>query len=122
MDLSEARALVAKGKLEDAVAAFESAANATENRLHRFEARLACAEALSGSKPNVAEGIFRALADEADRYRIDDWHPKLAAACYSGWYKSLLTLGKGGKPIPTDLDAAFRRLCAVDALAALKTQ
>lgn len=119
-DLSEMRRLIAQGKFDEATNELAAAEQTSSNRLERLEIRAAYAEALIASKTAVAEGIFRALSDECERYGIDDLHPKLAANCYSGWYKSLQAMAKSGGTRAGDPETAFRRLCAVDPAAAIK--
>lgn len=121
--LGAARALLAGGKIEEALGALAELSGGARSGRARFRARLAMAQALAtGPSAGVADGIFESLAEELAQNGLEAWEPELAAECY----RSHLVCLKQIKKPPNDpslapqLSAATRRLSRVDPLAALK--
>ncbi|MGE0787598.1 MAG: type VI secretion system protein TssA [Sandaracinaceae bacterium] len=120
-ELGEARALVAGGKVDEALAMLGQIAGSATSGRARFSAKLAIAQALAnGSTAPAADGIFEGLAAEIDAVGLERWEPELAAACYRGHVAVLKQLKKD--PAGADrLAVVFRRLCRVDPVGASKT-
>lgn len=123
--LSEARSLAAGGKIDEALSRLEALAHGARSGRARFKARLVMAEMLSsGRTAAVAEGIFDALGTELEHLGLEEWEPELAAECYRGHFaclKGLQTKGNTNDPaVARQLALAYRRLCRVDPVGALK--
>ncbi|MEM7434989.1 MAG: type VI secretion system protein TssA, partial [Myxococcota bacterium] len=120
--MAEARKLAVGGKLEEAVAKLQELilSEAPSGR-DRFRAKLAMAEACAsaGAAP-MAEGILAGLTQEIREFRLEEWEPKIAEACYLSRYEALAAMASESAKAREELVDVYRQLCAVAPAAALK--
>jgi type VI secretion system protein VasJ len=112
--------LLAAGKLEAGLAAFQEAVRRAPNARQRFLSTLAMAEALAKRSPQLAVGLFGGLADEIEARDLAHWDPELAARCLAGYHQCLAPLAKKNQDLERTASLIYRRLCSVDPGRALK--
>jgi type VI secretion system protein VasJ len=120
--LAEAHKLALGGKLGEAVERLNGAidSGATSGR-DRFRAKLAMANAcLAAGSPALAEGILAGLSDETQRFRLQEWEPKMAEACYRSRYEALAAMAGESAKSRDELVDVYRQLCGVAPAEALK--
>ncbi|MEM7137419.1 MAG: type VI secretion system protein TssA [Myxococcota bacterium] len=120
--MAEARKLAVGGKLEEAVAKLQELilSEAPSGR-DRFRAKLAMAEACaSAGAASMAEGILAGLTQEIREFRLEEWEPKIAEACYLSRYEALAAMASESAKAREELVDVYRQLCAVAPAAALK--
>jgi type VI secretion system ImpA/VasJ family protein len=119
--LAEARKKAIGGARDEAVALLEELTRTGADGRTRFEAALTIAELVSTNAPAVADGLCTALGEDAERHRLDQWDPTLAARLYTTHLGALGALPKDPNKAPTERRAlVYARLCRVAPGAALK--
>lgn len=121
-DLAEAHKLAVGGKLEDAVDRLTeiSRSDAAFGR-DRFRAKLAMANACAAAgSPALAEGILAGLSEEIRQFRLEEWEPKMAEACYRSRYEALAAMVNESVRSREELVDVYRQLCRVAPTVALK--
>lgn len=119
--LAEARKKAIGGARDEAVGILEELTRTGGDGRTRFEAALTIAELVSTSAPAVADGLCTALGEDAERHRLDQWDPMLAARLYTTHLGALGALSKDPNKAPTERRAlVYARLCRVAPGAALK--
>lgn len=119
--LDEARKKAIGGARDEAVGILEELTRTGGDGRTRFEAALIIAELVSSSAPAVADGLCTALGEDAERHRLDQWDPSLAARLYTTHLGALGALSKDPNKAPTERRAlVYARLCRVAPGAALK--
>ena len=121
-ELRQAHQLATGGKLEDALAKLTSVIE-SESIVgrDRFRAKLAMAQACSAAGSHaLADGIFAGLNREIEQFRVEQWEPSLAEACYHGRYKALKAMAGEDSKSKGELADVYRQLCRVAPATALK--
>ena len=119
--LAEARKKAIGGARDEAVAILEELTRTGGDGRTRFEAALTIAELVSSSAPAVADGLCVARGEDAERHRLDQWDPSLAARLYATHLGALGALAKEPNKVPPERRAlVYARLCRVAPGAALK--
>jgi len=120
--LAEAHKLAVGGKLGEAVEKLGRVidSRATSGR-DRFRAKLAMANACSrAGSAALAEGILASLSEEIRQFRLQEWEPKMAEACYRARYEALAAMTGESAKSRDELVDIYRQLCGVAPAAALK--
>jgi type VI secretion system protein VasJ len=120
--LAEARKLALTGKLDECIRKLTTMieSDAVSGR-DRFRAKLTMADACStAGSPALAEGILAGLSTEVQQFRLEEWEPKMAEACYRSRYEALVAMAGESAKSRDELVDVYRRLCAVAPAAALK--
>ena len=118
--LGEAHKLALGGKLEDAIAKLTELQSEVTFGRDRFRVRLAMAKACAAAgSPALAEGILSGLSDEIQQFRLDEWEPKMAEACYRARYEALVAMADESAKSREELIDVYRQLCKVAPTAAL---
>jgi type VI secretion system protein VasJ len=125
--LNEARALLAGGgALPDAVQLVMKAAAGAQTPLDRLRGKLAVAQiCIQGEQFWVARAQLDGLDRMVEQHRLWEWEPALCVEFYSAFYiaQRAMNAALGGEAPPEARareNAAFERLCQLDAGAALK--
>jgi len=120
--LAEAHKFALDGKLREAVERLSGVidSEATSGR-DRFRGKLAMADACSAAgSPALAEGILAGLSEEIRQFRLEEWEPKMAEACYRSRYEALVAMAGESAKSRDELVDVYRQLCGVAPAAALK--
>lgn len=117
----EARALLAEGRVHEAVIRLQGAIAAATTGRARFLSRLALARlcANAGQLP-LARAVYDALDEEVSVHSLDSWEPALAAACLEGWLSTRTPGEKEGGRLAVKFRNRYRRLARLDSSAALR--
>ncbi|WP_241759224.1 type VI secretion system protein TssA [Pyxidicoccus parkwayensis] len=117
----EARALLAEGRVHEAVTRLQGAVAAATTGRARFLSRLALARlcANAGQLP-LARAVYDVLDEEVSAHALDTWEPALAAACLEGWLSTRTTEEKEGGRLAVKFRNRYRRLTRLDSSAALR--
>ncbi|WP_164001271.1 type VI secretion system protein TssA [Pyxidicoccus caerfyrddinensis] len=117
----EARALLAEGRVHEAVTRLQGAIAAATTGRARFLSRLALARlcANAGQLP-LARAVYDALDEEVSAHSLDTWEPALAAACLEGWLSTRAPGEKEGGRVAAKIRNRYRRLARLDSSAALR--
>ncbi|MCY1021793.1 type VI secretion system protein TssA [Pyxidicoccus sp. MSG2] len=117
----EARALLAEGRVHEAVTRLQGAIVAATTGRARFLSRLALARlcANAGQLP-LARAVYDALDEEVSAHSLDTWEPALAAACLEGWLSTRAPGEKEGGRVAAKIRNRYRRLARLDSSAALR--
>jgi type VI secretion system protein VasJ len=117
----EARALLAEGRVHEAVTRLQGAIAAATTGRARFLSRLALARlcANAGQLP-LARAVYDALDEEVSAHSLDTWEPALAAACLEGWLSTRSPGEKEGGRVAAKIRNRYRRLARLDSSAALR--
>jgi type VI secretion system protein VasJ len=120
--LTEAHQLAIGGRLDAAVKRLtEIVESEAVGGRDRFRAKLAMADACAASgAPALAEGILAALDSQIEQFRLEEWEPKMAEACYRSRYEVLAAMAGESAKSRDELVDVYRRLCAVAPAAALE--
>jgi type VI secretion system protein VasJ len=120
--LAEAHQVAIGGNLDEAVKKLtEIVESEAVGGRDRFRAKLAMADACAvAGAPALAEGILAALGSQIEQFRLEEWEPKMAEACYRSRYEALATMAGESAKSRDDLVDVYRRLCAVAPAAALE--
>lgn len=117
---AEAAALIADGKLDEALANLALRGRCDPTARGRFIARLVMGEvAMGAGQPAIARAVHQALCDEASARGLDEWDPGLAARCLEGLLRCLRALGATNSPTQSAA-VVYDRLCRLDPVAALR--
>ena len=116
---AEARKLVARGQLGEAMRLMTGRIDATASRRGRFELRLDLARlCIEAGRPELAAPQLEQLEQEVTHFSLEEWEPELAAElvrllwqCCSG-PKAVPALAARGQDI-------YARLCRLDPAAAI---
>ncbi len=88
-----------------------------------FRYRLAMARlCLESDRFSLAQPILASLAEEVDRFHLEDWQPKLAAEAIYHYYRCEQGLIKKQRPTPEQRERIknlYSRLCRLDPVTAL---
>ncbi|WP_370644117.1 type VI secretion system protein TssA [Myxococcus sp. RHSTA-1-4] len=117
----EARALLAEGRVHEAVTRLQGAVAAATTGRARFLSRLALARlcANAGQLP-LARAVYDVLDEEVSAHSLDTWEPALAAACLEGWLSTRTPEEKEGGRLAVKVRNRYRRLARLDSSAALR--
>lgn len=117
----EARALLAEGRVHEAVTLLHGAVAAATTGRARFLSRLALARlcANAGQLP-LARAVYDALDEEVSAHSLDTWEPALAAACLEGWLSTRTPGEKEEGRLAVKVRNRYRRLAQLDSSAALR--
>lgn len=117
----EARALLAEGRVHEAVTRLQQSVAAATTGRARFLARLALARlcANAGHLP-LARAVYDVLDEEVSVHALDTWEPALAAACLEGWLSTRTPGEKEGGRLALKVRNRYRRLARLDSSAALR--
>ncbi|MFP2931032.1 type VI secretion system domain-containing protein, partial [Pyxidicoccus sp. 3LG] len=117
----EARALLAEGRVAEAVTRLQAAVSSASTGRVRFLSRLALARlcANAGQLP-LARAVYDALDEEVTAHALDTWEPALAAACLEGWLSTRTAGEKEGGRLAAKVRNRYRRLARLDSSAALR--
>jgi type VI secretion system protein VasJ len=117
----EARALLAEGRIHEAVTRLQQSVAAATTGRARFLARLALARlcANAGQLP-LARAVYDVLDEEVSAHELDTWEPALAAACLEGWLSTRTPGEKEGGRLAAQVRNRYRRLARLDSSAALR--
>jgi type VI secretion system protein VasJ len=120
--LAEAHQVAIGGNLDEAVKKLtEIVESEAVGGRDRFRAKLAMADACAAAGASaLAEGILAALGSQIEQFRLEEWEPKMAEACYRSRYEALATMAGESAKSRDDLVDVYRRLCAVAPAAALE--
>jgi type VI secretion system protein VasJ len=120
--LAEAHQLAIGGKLDEVVKRLtEIVESEAVGGRDRFRAKLAMADACAAAgAPALAEGILAALDSQIEQFRLEEWEPKMAEACYRSRYEVLAAMAGESAKSRDELVDVYRRLCAVAPAAALE--
>lgn len=116
---SEARKLVARGKLGDAMRLLTGRIDATASRRGRFALRLELGQlCIEAGRIDLAVPQLEQLDQEVTRFSLEEWEPELATAVV----RSLWQCCAGQKPAPSLAARSqdiYARLCRLDPAAAV---
>ena len=119
--LADARTLAVDGELDEAVERLSELMQAATFGRDRFRVKLAMAEACaSAGAPALAEGILAGLCEEIRDFRLEEWEPELAEACYRVRYEVLAPMANESSKSKEELIDVYRRLCRVSPISALE--
>lgn len=119
-ELDAARELVAAGRTDQALDAFNAVLSRIGQGRDRFHARLTMARACaSGGSEAMAVALFEGLVADLDRHHLDEWEPSLASDCLAGYHQCLRSLAPRDKEMAQAAAVVYRRLCRVDPKRAL---
>jgi type VI secretion system protein VasJ len=120
--LGEAHKLAVGGKLEDAIQRLTEIIKLEAGvGRDRFRAKLAMAKACAAAgSPALAEGILAGLSEEIRDFRLEEWEPKIAEACYRSRYEALAAMANESAKSREEVVDVYRQLCRVAPASALK--
>jgi type VI secretion system protein VasJ len=113
--LVEAHKLALDGKLREAVERLSGVIGSeAKSGRDRFRGKLAMAKAcLAAGSPALADGILAGLCNEIRRFRLEEWEPKMAEACYRSRYEALAGMAGESAKSRDELADVYRQLCGV---------
>jgi type VI secretion system protein VasJ len=117
--VAEAKKLAGSGKRSEALEALQAAARTAADDRARFRLRLALARLCAQGSTPVARGLLEGLTRDVDTMRLDLWEPALAAEALRAHYELLREGAKTNPRVAEEAADVYRRLCRVDALAAI---
>ena len=121
--LAEARGLIANGDLPGAVQVVAKAVASAPTPVEKFKGRLALAKlCLQAEQYGIARAQLEGLERLVEQHRLVEWEPDLCADLYGSLYAAHRGANQmGAEPdVQARENAAFERLCQLDAGAALK--
>ena len=96
-------ALVAAGKIEDALDLLQRAINSSSNERDNFNRSIAMGALLIKAKqPDIALSLLEALGEKIEQYKLDKWEPELSVEAWSALYSAYKVV-KAAKPQPVQI-------------------
>jgi len=122
--LKEARDLLVKGKLPEAIAVVSKAAASAPSPAERFRGKLALAQlCLQSGQAVLARAQLVGLTEEIEARALTSWQPALCAEVYGALFSAYKAFNVGDEVPPEERakqQVAFEQLCRLDPALALK--
>jgi type VI secretion system protein VasJ len=122
--IKEAKSLVSKGKLKDAILLFQEGLTSIQLRKERFLWRLELAKlCLAADRPELAKPQLDLLDNEITRFSLEDWEPRLCIDTILSLLDCQQRLLKKSRVNPAqsteETKRLYDRLCRLDMASAL---